>query len=71
MFGRGNRYRCEQMEGAGLWRSRSVAGIDGLPTPLGLADTAPAVPAAVGSRLSHAVLPVSSSYGTYGYTHNV
>lgn len=62
-FGRGSRCRCEWMEEVDLWRSRS-AEIGGSPTPVGLVGIVPAVPAAVGSRLSHAALPVSSSYDT-------
>ena len=71
MFGRGSRYRFERMTGAGLLYSQSVAEIGGLPTPAGLADTVPAVLVVVGSRLSHAALPVSSSYDTCGYTQRV
>jgi len=68
--GRGSRYRFERMVGADLLCLQSVAGIGGSPTPAGLADTVPAVLAVVGSRLSHAALPVSSSYGTCGHTHD-
>jgi len=60
--GHGSRCRCGLMAGAGLWRS--VAEIDGSPRPVGPADVVPAVPAVVGSRSSHAALPVSSSYDT-------
>lgn len=64
MSGRGGRYRFERMVGADLLCSQSVAGIGGLPMPAGLAETVPAALAVVGSRLSHAALPVSSSYDT-------
>ena len=68
--GRGSHYHFERMMGAGLLCSQSVAGIGGSPTLAGLADTVPAVLVVVGSRLSHAALPVSSSYGTCGHTHD-
>jgi hypothetical protein len=53
-----------------LPRSRFVAGIGELPTPVGLVDTVPAALAVVGFQLSHDALPASSSYDTYGYKQN-
>ena len=61
---RENRCLCEQVGAAGLSRLNFAAEIGGLLTLAGPVDTVPAVPAVVGSRLSHAALPVSSSYDT-------
>lgn len=47
-----------------MWCSQFAAGIGELPTPAGLADTAPVVPFVVGSQLFHAALLVSFSYDT-------
>lgn len=69
-YGRGNRYRCGKMEGADLTRLQFVVEIDGSPTPVGLAGIVPAVPVVVGSQLSRAVLPVSSSSDTYRDTRH-
>jgi hypothetical protein len=57
------------MKKAVVFRPLFVAEIGGSPTPVGLADTVPAVLVVVDSRLSHAVLPASFSYDTCGYTH--
>jgi len=64
-FVHGGRCRHDQMKGAGLSRSRFVAGIGELPTPVGLADTVLVVLVVVGSQLYHGALPASSSYDTY------
>ena len=65
-FDRESHCRCEQTERADLSCSRSVAETGGLPTPVGLVGTVPAVLAAVGSRWSHAALLFSSSYDICG-----
>lgn len=58
------------MKGADLSRWQFVVEIGELPTRVGLVGTVLVVLAVVGSRLSHGVLPASSSYDIYSYTQN-